>query len=73
MIKITENMYLENLTLYHRSFKSALHKTLKGTAPGLFGFSMFKNGKGSQAIKDSSHKFNLKQERKYNENQKRTL
>ena len=60
MIKITENMYLENSTLYHRSFKSDLHKTLKGVSPGLFGFSMFKDVKGSQAIKDSSHRFKIK-------------
>ena len=59
MIKINKNQYLEGSTLYHRSFKSDLHKTLKGTAPGLFGFSMFKNDKGKQAIKDSSHKFEI--------------
>ena len=60
MTKIEKNQYLEGSTLYHRSFKSDLHKTLKGMPPGLFSFSMFKDVKGSQAIKDSSHKFNLK-------------
>ena len=61
MIKINKNQYMEGPTLYHRAFRSDLHKILPGTAPSLFGFSMFKNDKGKQAIKDSSHKFNLKQ------------
>ena len=60
MIKINKNQYMQGSILYHRVFKSALHKILKGTAPGVLGFSMFKDGKGKQAIKDSSHKFNLK-------------
>lgn len=60
MIKINKNQYLENSTLYHRAFRSDLHKTLKGSAPSLFSFSMFKDGKGKRAIKDSSHKFEIK-------------
>lgn len=66
MFKINSNQFIEGSDFFHRTFRSGLHKDFQGATPALNLFDMYQTASGAEAIRLSSHIFDLLQPPKNN-------